>query len=76
MTGVWIDLAIVVGLGFAALVLFAIASCPSVDESKRAEVEDVRARAVRANHERDRTTFAQRRAIADGIQKMKRDHHL
>ena len=76
MTALFIVVAIVAALMFAAFVLFAIANCPSVDETERAEKDAIRARAVRANYELDRASFAQRRAISDAIQKAQRDHHL
>lgn len=75
MTAFWIVVSIVAVFGLVAFVLFAVADCPSVEETRRAEMDAIRARAVRTNYELDRASFAQRRAIADAIQKAQRDHH-
>ncbi len=76
MIWVWIVLGALALLGLVIVVLLALARCTSVDEAKKADLDAVRARAVRANYELDRAAFAQRRAISDAIQKAQRDHHL
>ncbi|MFW8744814.1 hypothetical protein [Mesorhizobium japonicum] len=76
MTWIWVVLGVLAFIGIVALVLLALASCPTIDETKKAELDAIKARAVRANYELDRAAFAQRRAISDAIQKAQRDHHL
>lgn len=76
MTWIWVVLGVLAFVGFIAFVLLAIASCPTLDETKKAELDAIRTRAVRANYELDRAAFVHRRAINDAIQKAQRDHHL
>lgn len=74
MTWIWVVLGGLALVGIAAFVLLAIASCPTVDEAKRIELEAIKTRAVRANYELDRAAFAQRRAISDVIERARREH--
>jgi hypothetical protein len=77
VTWVWVLLAVVALVGVVvAVLLLQATSSQTLNDAKKAELDAIRARAVRANFELDRAAFAHRRAISDALQKAQRDHHL